>query len=100
MNPIPRMGQPNAGCLPNTCQGHCASFAPRCPQDCSVQANCTHPCKNTDPGTWQGACSGDWKGGQIVDTVIIPKDITPGEYVLGWRWDCEETTQIWQSCAD
>jgi len=23
-----------------------------------------------------------------------------GMYVVGWRWDCEETTQIWESCAD
>lgn len=20
--------------------------------------------------------------------------------VLSWRWDCEETAQIWQNCAD
>jgi hypothetical protein len=36
----------------------------------------------------------------IEDTVQIPEHIAPGEYVLGWRWDCEETTQIWQSCSD
>ena len=23
----------------------------------------------------------------------IPKDISPGEYVLSWRWDCELTAQ-------
>ena len=23
-----------------------------------------------------------------------------GEYLLSWRWDCEQTTQIWQNCAD
>jgi hypothetical protein len=28
------------------------------------------------------------------------QDITPGEYVLGWRWDCEESTQVWSGCAD
>eukprot|EP01052_Picozoa_sp_SAG31_P012713 SAG31_NODE_748_length_12390_cov_6.306484_17_plen_65_part_00 len=32
-------------------------------------------------------CSGDWRGGQIVDTVLIPKDIEPGQWILGWR--CE-----------
>ena len=36
----------------------------------------------------------------IVDKVQIPKDTTPGEYVLSWRWDCEQTKQIWQNCAD
>lgn len=24
----------------------------------------------------------------------IPKDLKPGHYVLGWRWDCEETDQV------
>merc|ERR1711862_321068 len=23
-----------------------------------------------------------------------------GTYVLSWRWDCEETDQVWNSCAD
>ena len=23
-----------------------------------------------------------------------------GEYLLSWRWDCEESTQVWQNCAD
>ena len=23
-----------------------------------------------------------------------------GEYVLGWRWDSEETAQVWSNCAD
>ena len=48
----------------------------------------------------QGECSGDWTNGQIVDEVIVPADIEPGAWVVGWRWDCEETTQVWSSCAD
>ena len=24
----------------------------------------------------------------------------PGRYVLSWRLDCEETAQVWSSCAD
>mmetsp|Transcript_33210 Transcript_33210/g.86951 ORF Transcript_33210/g.86951 Transcript_33210/m.86951 type:complete len:374 (+) Transcript_33210:25-1146(+) len=36
----------------------------------------------------------------IEDTVEVPFSVPPGEYVVGWRWDCEQTTQIWQSCAD
>jgi len=23
-----------------------------------------------------------------------------GEWVLGWRWDCEESNQVWASCSD
>lgn len=37
---------------------------------------------------------------EIVDMVKIPDDLPAGEYVLGWRWDCEESNQIWQSCSD
>ena len=24
----------------------------------------------------------------------------PGEYVLSFRWDCEQTPQIWAGCSD
>jgi len=34
----------------------------------------------------------------IVDKVVVPS--TPGGYVLSWRWDCEQTPQIWTNCAD
>ena len=36
----------------------------------------------------------------IVDKVEIPAGIPAGEYVLGLRWDCEQTPQIWSNCAD
>jgi len=47
-------------------------------------------------------CSGAWGpyNMEIVDDVIIPADLTPGEWVLGWRWDAEESHQVWQSCSD
>jgi len=36
----------------------------------------------------------------IIDRVQIPSGIAPGDYVLSFRWDCEQTPQIWQNCAD
>jgi hypothetical protein len=54
-------------------------------------------------------CTGDQDGGknssvfanmEIVDHVRIPSELPAGEYVLGWRWDCEQSNQIWQSCSD
>jgi len=36
----------------------------------------------------------------VVDVLRIPLDTPPGEYVLGWRWDVEETAQVWSSCSD
>lgn len=37
----------------------------------------------------------DW---WIVDKLRAPKE--PGEYILQWRWDNEQTPQIWTTCAD
>jgi len=36
----------------------------------------------------------------VKDKVKIPRALAKGEYVLSWRWDCEQTPQIWNSCAD
>ena len=47
-------------------------------------------------------CSGMWGpyNLEIVDYVQLPSDLPAGKYVLGFRWDCEESNQIWQSCSD
>ena len=36
----------------------------------------------------------------ISDEIVIPADLVPGKYVMSWRWDAEETAQVWQNCAD
>lgn len=36
----------------------------------------------------------------VMDKVQIPDDLEEGEYLLSWRWDCEQSPQIWQQCAD
>lgn len=38
----------------------------------------------------------DWG---VVDKLKVP-DIPEGDYVLGFRWDSEQTPQVWSSCAD
>eukprot|EP01051_Picozoa_sp_SAG22_P001107 SAG22_NODE_39_length_26283_cov_18.486653_6_plen_206_part_00 len=35
---------------------------------------------------------------EIVDQVMIPKDLAPGQYVLGWRWDCGKSAAQ-RACA-
>ena len=35
----------------------------------------------------------------IQDLVRVPK-VPPGEYVVGFRWDCETSSQVWSTCAD
>jgi hypothetical protein len=34
----------------------------------------------------------------IVDELMVPDQ--KGEYLLSFRWDCEQTPQVWNSCAD
>lgn len=36
----------------------------------------------------------------VVDKLQVPGDIAPGNYVLSFRWDCEQTTQVWNSCSN
>jgi len=36
----------------------------------------------------------------IVDRVQVPAGLEKGAYLLSWRWDCEQSHQIWQNCAD
>ena len=35
----------------------------------------------------------------IIDSVRVPA-LSPGHYTLSFRWDCEQTPQIWNSCSD
>eukprot|EP00041_Stephanoeca_diplocostata_P039847 m.1638000 g.1638000 ORF g.1638000 m.1638000 type:complete len:400 (-) comp26550_c0_seq1:266-1465(-) len=91
-NPIPRgpWGWQRSG----------PSFEPVC--DESDECKTMH--YNTPPhGESPCRCSGDGAlpfNLEIVDTVRIPHDLPPGPYVLGWRWDCEESDQVWASCSD
>eukprot|EP00929_Paragymnodinium_shiwhaense_P085984 TRINITY_DN46463_c0_g1_i1.p1 TRINITY_DN46463_c0_g1~~TRINITY_DN46463_c0_g1_i1.p1 ORF type:complete len:398 (-),score=38.86 TRINITY_DN46463_c0_g1_i1:33-1226(-) len=108
MNPIPRIdfdstssGQPASfsGCSfkhGEVTGPGCRQFDPPCPWDEGWQSVPGHP-HSVDV---EGACSGDWTAGLIVDQVRIPADLPAGDYVLGWRWDCEESSQVWNSCAD
>ena len=41
--------------------------------------------------------SGGWA---FKDLVVVPEDLEPGQYVLSWRWDCQNSPQIWSSCAN
>ncbi|KAL1525546.1 hypothetical protein AB1Y20_020401 [Prymnesium parvum] len=62
------------------------------------------------PPTWLGPrCVGpgceSWEdhlvdGPSVLDVLKIPTTLPPGEYILGWRYDCEATAQVWSNCAD
>merc|ERR1719348_343382 len=36
----------------------------------------------------------------LMDEVMVPSHLEHGDYVLSFRWDCEQTPQIWNSCAN
>lgn len=36
----------------------------------------------------------------VVDKIKVPADIVPGDYVLSFRTDQEQTPQIWTQCSD
>lgn len=36
----------------------------------------------------------------VLDVVKVPADIKPGKYVVGFRYDCDATAQVWSNCAD
>ena len=59
-------------------------------------ANTTHGgCRCSDDGAPSGPVNVE-----VVDTLRIPADIAAGAWVLGWRWDAEESSQVWASCSD
>lgn len=44
----------------------------------------------------QRSCTSEWGpyNLEIVDQVRLPADLEPGKYVVGWRYDCEESNQV------
>jgi hypothetical protein len=49
------------------------------------------PCANCEGSKWAFS---------LVDRVILPKDLPAGDYLISWRWDCENTAQVWTNCGD
>ena len=106
LNPLPRInfdstssGQPPGthGCTPPAKGAACIEFPPPCRGDTGWS-----PVNGTQegPNDVAGRCSGDATDVTVVDRLILPPELPAGAYVLGWRWDCEETAQVWASCAD
>lgn len=96
-NPIPAMNCPGGGAPPKY-------GAPKCSND---QPQFTPPI--ADPLNWgyssydlgedgpEGHPQIKWMP-YIKDRVRVPD--VEGHYVLSWRWDCEQTPQVWNSCSD
>merc|ERR1712150_154333 len=101
-NPIPACGQLNGGVGDASCEFP-AQFDPPLPYLYGYGgATC-----------FQGSAGGGKKCTQeqqqyftdhfnfnIIDEVLVPQGLDVGEYALSFRWDCEQTPQIWTQCAD
>eukprot|EP00746_Dinoflagellata_sp_MGD_P021488 gnl/MRDRNA2_/MRDRNA2_150165_c0_seq1.p1 gnl/MRDRNA2_/MRDRNA2_150165_c0~~gnl/MRDRNA2_/MRDRNA2_150165_c0_seq1.p1 ORF type:complete len:462 (+),score=70.98 gnl/MRDRNA2_/MRDRNA2_150165_c0_seq1:63-1448(+) len=89
MNPIPACGDAIPGTYGKACDFPQFPPPPGCDETC-----------------WGNSDETIRSGGRhavlptIVDHLSIPATLPPGDYVLGWRWDCEQTAQIWSSCSD
>merc|ERR1712166_43878 len=105
MNPIPRINPPGSpstwgepswdtGCK-QISDADCRQIPPPCPDPIWEKLAPASRAADT-----QGLCSGNWVAGQIADSATIPSTLPAGDYVVGWRYDCEETDQVWSNCAD
>merc|ERR1712232_551614 len=101
-NPIPACGQLNGGVGDGECQAP-PQFDPPLP---GLYGYGSATC-------FQGSAGGhkqctaerakffkDHFNFNIIDQVTVPKGLDLGEYVLSFRWDCEQTPQVWTQCAD
>lgn len=71
-----------------------------CPE--TLGSDCSR-CDNGDTPSFPPPCDGcvgNTHSHGIRDMVEIPSHLAPGKYVLGWRWDCEATAQVWSGCSD
>ena len=75
--------------MPVSRRAKATEFSPPCDETVSRHANDT------------GRCSGRFPYAvSIADTLVVPASVTPGEYVLQLRYDCEATAQVWSQCSD
>ena len=91
---------------------HCAwDSCPGCgPPLFAADASCPTVCSEKYPGTPDGRTptlpfpdptnGTDTHAFSVEDVVLVPESLEAGEYLLSWRWDCEHSSQVWNSCAD
>ena len=104
LNPLPNVR--NDPCDYNVTEhdgpgAHCVRMhCPGCgPPLYAADASCPDICSKHYPGTPDGRTPTlpfpnpvpgiDFHAFAVEDTVEVPDNIPAGEYILGWRWDCE-----------
>jgi hypothetical protein len=85
----PQFESPIPGLWGNGPTNGCAGCDKRCPKS---------PVSIFFPNCNRKSC-GKSMDYQIVDLVKVP-DLPVGDYTLSFRWDCEQTPQIWAQCSN
>jgi len=75
--------------LPYSNSGTAPMFDPPCEESIDRKESDTGKCSGRDPFNTL-----------ITDELRVPTHLAPGKYVLGIRWDCEKSAQVWTNCAD
>jgi hypothetical protein len=94
-----KVGEQRDAChTPGNCSSGACEPCPETPgSDCSR-------CDNGGPRSFPlpEGCDEDCYRQQpaVLDVVQVPADLAPGNYILGFRYDCEATAQVWSNCAD
>ena len=94
-----KVGEEVDSCVaPGNCSAGACLPCPETPgSDCSR-------CDNHGGAVWVPPCPGcttpSALNPTILDELEVPSRLPPGKYVLGFRYDCEATSQVWSSCAD
>jgi len=57
------------------------------------------PVRDKFPAPFSGGQGSNWAF-SLVDRLILPAELLAGDYLVSWRWDCEENPQIWTNCGD
>ena len=93
---------------------HCGNVCPKCgPPEYAADAACPTPCSKQFPGLPDDVSADpavfpeplprggdDFHSYAVEDSLVVPSDLPAGDYVLGWRWDAEMTSQVWSTCTD
>jgi hypothetical protein len=87
----------SSGCVGDTFTG--TQFAPPAPGVSGGGYPAPVITSGVQPGPSQDH---DWWGADfnIVDLVHVPASLKPGDYLLSFRWDCEESNEVFMGCAD
>jgi len=75
--------------LPYSNSGSPPEFDPPCDETIDRKKSDTGRCSGRDPYNTL-----------ITDELLVPAGLKPGKYLLGIRWDCEKSAQVWTNCAD